>query len=261
MRSEEGDVRDARCVDGGVEVGRRISGEAQRVARAGRRGYRDSPLRVQDGAVSCHQGRRRLRQLEEVLLVHCVHIEDDELHFGVGVCASHRLRHPLVGAIRRGEGAAPLVGSGALASALQGDRCGTNGRSVIAVNRERVVGLVLSTRALFFHTTMGAGGAGLGQRGRHQERAQHFRFLPIGRRPTGRRSLGTKCASLVHAVTRNCRGCINCRGISFRDVLFKNTQPRAARARHCLRNWLAGRTKHTAMTSITQSMGRINILR
>ena len=186
MRSEEGDVRDARCVDGGVEVGRRISGEGQRVARAGRRGHRDSPLRVQDGAVSCHQGRRRLRQLEEVLLVHCVHIEDDELHFGVGVCASHRLRHPLVGAIRRGEGAAPLVGSGALASALQGDRCGTNGRSVIAVNRERVVGLVLSTRALFFHTTMGAGGAGLGQRGRHQERAQHFRFLPIGRRPTGK---------------------------------------------------------------------------
>ena len=80
MLAEEGDVRDARGGDGGMEVGRRIGGERQRVARAGLRGRRDSPLRVHNGAGACDQGLRSLRQLEEVLLVRRVHVEDDELH-------------------------------------------------------------------------------------------------------------------------------------------------------------------------------------
>eukprot|EP00964_Phaeocystis_antarctica_P143405 scaffold108954_cov68-Phaeocystis_antarctica.AAC.4 len=179
-----------------MEVGRRIGGKGQRVARAGRRGRRDSSLRVQDGAGSCHQGRRRLRQLEKVLLVRRMHVEDDELHLGVSVCAIHRLRHPLVFVSRCGEGAAPLVGSCTLASALQGHRCGTNGRSVGAVNRERVVGLVLSTRAHFFDITVSAGGVGLGQRGRHQERSQHL--VSADRTPAARRWC-RKRATIEHA--------------------------------------------------------------
>ena len=81
-----------------------------------------------------------------------------------------RLRHPRVGVGRRGEGAAPLVlPSGLLARGLQGDGGRTDGRIVSAVNGERVVSLVLSTRALFLVVIMGVlSVAGLGQRGRHQ---------------------------------------------------------------------------------------------
>ena len=86
-----------------------------------------------------------------------------------------RLRHPLVGGGRRGEGAAPLVLTGGLrASSLQGRGRRTNGRGVIAVDRERVVRLGLSTRALLLVVlVVGVHGVGLGQRGRHQERTDH----------------------------------------------------------------------------------------
>mmetsp|Transcript_23059 Transcript_23059/g.54848 ORF Transcript_23059/g.54848 Transcript_23059/m.54848 type:complete len:456 (-) Transcript_23059:22-1389(-) len=171
---EEGHVLDARRGDGGMKVGvgRRVGGEGQRVARTGRRGRGDGPLRAHDDAGPGHQGGGLLRQLEEVLGVRRVHVKDDELHLGVGVRAIHRLRHPLVGAVRRDEGAAPLVlSSGLLARALKGDRRRTDGSRVIAVNREWVVDLALSTRALFLHDAVGTRGVGWGQRGRHQERA------------------------------------------------------------------------------------------
>ena len=73
------------------------------------------------------------------------------------------LCHPLVGVVRRGKGAAPLVsGIVGLARALQGDGRGTNGRHVRAVNREWVVGLVLSARALLLVVLVGVLGVGLG---------------------------------------------------------------------------------------------------
>mmetsp|Transcript_22232 Transcript_22232/g.53239 ORF Transcript_22232/g.53239 Transcript_22232/m.53239 type:complete len:250 (+) Transcript_22232:420-1169(+) len=171
---EEGDLVDTHRVDGDVEVGRRIGGEGQLVARAGRRGLGDFSTCVNRDAAARHQSVGGLHVVHEVIVR-----KDDELHRRVGVCTVHGLRHPLVGAVRRDEGAAPLVlSSGLLARALKGDRRRTDGSRVIAVDRERVVDLVLSTPALFLLAAVGARGVGWGQRGRHQERAgddgQHF---------------------------------------------------------------------------------------
>ena len=68
-------------------------------------------------------------------------------------------------------GAAWLCAASATFSYPAGYGRGTNGRSVSAVNRKWVVGLLLSTPARFFHAVVGVGGVSLGQRGRHEERA------------------------------------------------------------------------------------------
>ena len=109
-------------------------------------------------------------------------------------------------------GAAWLCAASATFSYPAGYGRGTNGRSVSAVNRKRVLGLLLSTPARFFHAVVGVGGVSLGQRGRHEERAgddgehlglvrgcQFLRLAATGRHARRMHKVDKKCA--LNAVT------------------------------------------------------------
>ena len=133
------------------------------------------------GAVAGHQRVRRVRLLEKVGDIRLVQGEDNHLHIRVVAVRLGarrpfcRLRDPLVGVGGRLEGAGPLKGirwPGLLARVtLQGEGCSTDLGLIIAVNLERVVGLVLSTRALLLGTVavVVAGVVLAGHRTRHQE--------------------------------------------------------------------------------------------